>query len=852
MLKKYLLRKITAITLLMTLAITIICPFLFASQAIAANPPEISRVSPFTNNETIQIFGENLKDCEVYAWQPPTGNNTSKASVASSAQQLPAISALAAEPPKGSKKLTVVSSTYQAAFADASTVSGVSVIWVKNNGVYSKPWLANLPEIWSQSVTEAIAGERVQLYGQNLYDRNLSGKQIPTVYLKNTETNQIYKATWGLANDQEMPNQNEHKFEFILPPDTPAGQYDLWVHNGTGDVYGWSNKASIKILDKYDLIGYQLMEWNRTGVQTGNQEIDEKDIYRRTIDAPKDGDLIDSTKTIQTVIDQVYRHGGGVVQLAPGSFGITHTLELKPGVILRGSGKDATTITVAYGQKMDEYWPSIIPASRAAGAKGWAADYEPYLKGNGTPMIWVQKTAGMEDLQLIGGNGVGSLILVATADGTTAEKVFFNHIKADYNGQSALLANGSWTAQYQGIIVLSQTKQFTIWQSDIVAPNALNMLPSKHEYVRLIGNTFEVSPAQGSINTFVGSSYNSMFVENNFINGKRSFMSQMGYSGNWIFQNRSTGVGRGINGQEEFMSEYGSMSWYGQAAAIDSDSITVPAVTDAFPIKYGSGGNIKDNFNDMQLFIYVAEGRGLGQYRRVIAFEGGEFKLDEPWSVTPDTSTKFALLTASVHNMWVNNTTSEGDGISQFVYGAGIDNIIAGHEMLDNGGISMWALEFQTNADGTLKQGGVLAFNQVKNNVERYSGTNNSGIILWSQSGSNPYYKGKPYNIVGNLVRGNIITGSAEAAVLRNQTGATWRYWVNPAVQLSFDPTKTSGIQINGGLNIVEQNFIIGMPVGIRIRGDGEYNIIKSNRIDYSSTVTVLDETGKSYIIPLK
>ena len=64
-----------------------------------------------------------------------------------------------------------------------------------------------------------------------------------------------------------------------------------------------------------------------------------------------------------------------------------------------------------------------------------------------------------------------------------------------------------------------------------------------------------------------------------------------------------------------------------------------------------------------------------------------------------------------------------------------------------------------------------------------------------------------------------------------------------------FDPDRTSGIEINGGYNLVDNNFVVGMRVGIRVVGDGEANFVHNNRID-EVRVEVLDETGSSAVTP--
>lgn len=781
----------------------------------SAVPPEISRIGPADYKETMQIFGEGLQDSEIYNWQPVG----TQQEVMDSTYTLPQIAAVPTTPPAAAKKLAPLNPTVQVTAAQA-VYSGVSIVWLKNAAGYSEPRIANQPEIWSQSSADALPGERVQLFGQNLYVANI--QQIPLVILRNEQTNGLYQATWGLPNDQEMPNQNNHKFEFIVPGSIPAGSYQVFVHNGTGGVYGWSKPAALAIVASRDLIGMEVMAWNRVGVQTDLQTLTPAQV---AVVAPaNDEGLSDVTDSLQTAINNVAQAGGGIVELKAGTYGITRTLELKPGVVLKGAGQGATTLTVAYGKRLES----------------WTR------KPDDTPLVWIKTDAGLSDLHLLGGSGVSSLIVVQTFSSTPAKRVFMNRIDGEYGGSAKLLAGGNWVLQDQGILVLSGTEQLTIWQSKIVASSALRADSPRHVFTRLIGNHFEVSPRQGTINTVIKGMYNGMVAENTFLNGKRSFLSQLGFSSNWVFQNRSEGVGRGTNGQEEFMSEFGKANWLGQATSITDNTITVSAITYSYPLKYG--GTLATNSIGLEHYLYIAEGRGLGQYRKVKSISNdGVFTLDQPWSVMPDASTKFAWMNMAVHNLWVNNTAENGSGISQFIYGSGVDNIIAGHEMLNNGGFSLWALDYQKDANNNFKEYGVLAFNKIVNNINRFSGSHNAGMLIWSKSGQNTVYADRPYTILGNIVRGNIVAGSSEAALFKNQT---WIYW-NQAIpnSMNFDPSKASAIELNGGFNLVEQNFILGLPNGIRVRGNGAGNMLRNNRIDYTPT-PVLDETGSAIVNP--
>jgi len=827
--------------------------------------PAISRISPFAINETIQVFGEIPQRPDVYIWQPEEAFGTDGPA---DGFELPPF------PPPGAVRLTVIGFTPQVLYA-RSPISGVAVVWLQdaNTGHVSPPFPANRPEIWNVSSFEAVPGERLSLFGQHLFvDTNTVDKEIdrnyrytdlqaspPRAVIRNCESGGLLPLHWGLANDQDMPCQTRHKADLLVPPGTPAGTYELRFHNGTGGGLGWSEPAVIRIAERRDLIGNRLMAWNHAGLH--HPSIDAGMVVTEVVTVPADGDLSDSGPLIQAAIDRVHASGGGVVLLKAGSYGTTRTIAVKPGVILRGEGCGSTTLTVRFAGALTVAWPAIRTAARKGGARRWASGFEPLFRDEAasTPLVWLQTESGLEDMRLLSGPGTGCLVLVAAArydapapdeagaeaaaDADLCTRVFLNRVEGAYQGQPVLQQDGRWLPQYHGVVVFGRTREFTMWNCRITAPLALNMLSARHESARILNNYFEVTPRQGTINTFIGGAFHAMIAENTFVHGKRSLMSQMGFSNNWVFQNRSIGVGRGTNGQEEYMSEFGDSSWYGRAKEIRPDRVFIPELNDDYPLVFH--GTVGANLDELEHYLYVAKGKGLGQYRKIKSIASGVVALQKPWTVLPDERTEFALVNATVNNLWVNNNAENGGGLSQFIFGAGFDNIVAGHEMLNNGGISLWAFPYTRRPDGTLEKYGIVAFNQIVNSSCRFSSNQNAAIILWSKSGSRDDYSGEPSTILGNVIRGNVVAGTEEGALLKNQT---FRYWMlGKQPWLNFNPDKVCGIEVGGDNNLVEQNLLLGIPNGVFVRGTGSGNAVLHNRTEGRAGRELLDETGRAF-----
>ncbi len=815
---------------------------------VSVGPPEVTRVTSFHRKRPsphFLVFGENVGNATaVHVWYPCAGSKDKRLDeevIARAAANLPDRPKLPASPPKGSRKMPIERRFEQVLVVKANSGSAenaVGVVWVETPAGLSKPRVVNRAEIWSQSHRTAVPGEHLQIFGHHLIFR-FAG--TPRIVLRNTASGKLVKAAWADPQPQSMPYSMRFRLDAKLPDDVPAGTYELYIHNNTGNAHGWSNPVPVEIVERRDFIATMANLWNRQGVDAPKTTASPP--TRVKVSAEFADGAADATDAIQNAIQRVADAGGGVVVLPPGSYGVNRTIELLPEVVLRGAGRGATRLTVAPGAGLKRAWPDIEPARRGGdeartilgmqvpGLPGGAVDWEPFIKKAGlTPLVWIRNRGGLMDLTLESGPGVGMLALVARAEHeAVSEDVFFNRVAARFKGTQAV-STGPYIPRYHGVTVMAKTRRFTVYDCEFIAPTALAMLPAyRHEFTRLLANHFEASPRQASNCVVVKSLYHAMIEENTFLHGGRSLISQNGFAHNWVFQNVSEGIGRAGNGCEQFMSEYGKSMWTGRAAGVSRDGVTLPGDAER---------PATENFDEHDWFVYVMHGRGLGQYRRIASIDGNKVKLAEPWAATPDRQSHLALLNCTHHNLWINNTAKDGDGISQFAYGSAIENIIAGHLMMNNSGLNLHARK-RYDKDGEMIRYGVIAFNRLIGNQSRYAGNHDAAFKLWRVSGD--LY---PLTHLGNELRHNVAVGGGEAALYLNQYGDFWNQH-----NIDYKPRLAAGFEVQGGYNLVENNLVNGLPVGVRVtRGVG--NMVIDNRIDHVSTAEVVDESGNAVVKP--
>jgi hypothetical protein len=100
-----------------------------------------------------------------------------------------------------------------------------------------------------------------------------------------------------------------------------------------------------------------------------------------------------------------------------------------------------------------------------------------------------------------------------------------------------------------------------------------------------------------------------------------------------------------------------------------------------------------NNFNLYKgAFVYVLEGKGCGQYRKIIDGKGNTLVFDKQWDVELDETSVVSVHRSHDHTIFVNNEFSDG-GIALQIYGGGVENIIANNTATRAGGFVVTGLD---------------------------------------------------------------------------------------------------------------------------------------------------------------
>lgn len=794
------------------------------------NIPEISRITEFIRGGTLQIYGENIsKDTidsasAVYVWFPEgTGEET-----------LPGRAVMPETPPDSSLILKFDTVFNQVGYTAPSnlTKTGVAIVWVKNKYGISKPFRVNHPRIFNQSHITALRGDLIQFAGSclgSVMDNSIYGRRNKTLLLCSCDTGREFYIM-NSSDKNYTYNREAYVSEFIIPENVPDGDYEAYLHNGSGGEYGWSEPVRLNIHSGETLVEYFNNKWGDTVKRQRAVPECETVVLRADIS----GTETDMTNALQTAIDSL--KDGGIVRLTAGIYAVSKTIVVKPGVVLKGAGSGNTIIKVCDGILHTQDWNDVVFASRHNGMARWAVDWKERMLAE-TPAALIRLTTrcGIEDIGIEMGGGADIGILIADINSAEAEKVFINNVKVDGKYKN-VYNDGDYHASICAALcsVVSNT-DLTVYNSTFKALSPLNLLPARNRRVKLINNVFECSPAQVYESNAKGL-VDSLIIGNVFSNGRRSLLMQDGCSNNFFCQNRSVGVSRSGNAQEQYMSEHGMSIWHGCPSGAGDDYIII----DKLEEKSG-GETFAQRLEEYDNYLCVMDGRGFGQYRKVIGNDGDKVLIDRPWDVVPDSNTLLTLVQATCNNIWLNNNTEDGNGPTQFVWGGGLDNVIQGHEV-----VLSYALTFhsygccKTDARENPNQKCELhavAFNRLIGCQVKASGmglrTDATAIREEHSDEFLPRFK-RTYGLFGNVFQANAFEGSKGMCYLKNQ-------------QMWIEESYNSGIEIGGAYNLVERNYVAGYANAVKLRYDCEGNYFAKNQFLYCDNKFVFEARGNKF-----
>ena len=622
------------------LAIGLASLLLTATGIAGGAPPEVCRIQG-GNTKTIWGVGFDAQNTQVLALN--TVFDEPRALAALAAKVYSGRDLLPQKPPAGARPLKVlgveprgrvmavefVGHHDASGFYDATL--GPEVCWVVTPQGTSKPVLVRSAQPWWIYPDRASPGQRIRIFGRNISAR--------LVALKSSQTGKLLT-----LSDFGPGRHRLYECWARLPEDLPPGQYELYVHNGAGGEAGWGGPLPLTV--QLPLPASKL--W----------------LNVRDFGAKGNG-WDDDTEPLRKALVQAGQSGGAVVHLPPGRYVISATIWVPSGVTLQGAGKANSVIAVRDDRPMRFQLP---PEIEKAMPGHWV---HPPKQTNQAVMVWLRDHATMCDLALESGPGVWLGVLAA-------------HTCATIRRCSLRIVHGD----NQAIQVAWGSYGFTLQDCDIVGRGALFMMHGPHRQAYIGGNTMRCVPPGLHNNLFIRAFQGCVIEDNLLQDADRNWCSQLGVKGaktgnpansayHTILQGNilRNNIPRRHNSGEN-MYEAGGGFWHGPVQKADRKTVTV------------AGQPFTVDMSDT--FVLVLDGRGLGQYRRVISNTADTLTVDPPWDVVPDKTTYITVDGAYVETLWIDNTEEHTANWTGF-WGSNYGHVIDGHLLRDGEGLYFWA-----------------------------------------------------------------------------------------------------------------------------------------------------------------
>lgn len=515
-----------------------------------------------------------------------------------------------------------------------------TALWVETDSQSSFGWVINRPQVWWLSTDRAVPGERVRGFGRNLY-AGLPEKP-PLIFIKRDgESGRRCQFTGGgIDGDVTDPLSLTYETSFVLPPDTPPGQYKVWFHAGVGGKYGWSRPQEIEIVMPepssnfiVDVVSYG---------------------------AKADG-VADDTLAIVRAIKEVQEAGGGTVLLPAGTLLISNVITIPPYVNIRGAGMDATVIAINPRKDLQGLL-DIDLLQKNKSAQG----HVPYWNKDHRMLIWVQTRSRLSDFTInMDGLSSGCGVVLANGKAESQECVFERVGTIFHLPEHKISLAGKWISDVHPCRAYSSIRRVQVSRCRGFGVDV--EYGCKAWYCRGERN-FNSEGVNGSQIAF------SLIEENTIRNiySRRGIMGAGQYVA--LFRNRVEETWLLPGGGEHYLREGGYAKSYSVVSA-NTDKLAVHN-----PPEMGAEGWYRVD----DLTAVIALGKGKWQVRRVTGFVDGVYQMDRPWDILPDHTSTATIGPLQCRSLFVRNYS--GGGLNSLsLYMGNVEQIVAGHKLHHSG-----------------------------------------------------------------------------------------------------------------------------------------------------------------------
>ncbi|SES41973.1 glycosyl hydrolase family 28-related protein [Rhizobium sp. NFR03] len=364
-------------------------------------------------------------------------------------------------------------------------------------------------------------------------------------------------------------------------PDLPAGTYDIWMHNGHGGRFGWSGPLKLDVVAR--------SRW-------AMQEETVVDVAR--FGATADG-VTDDTGAIMRALQAAGAAAPATLSFAAGTYLVSETLVAPDDVTWLGAGMDRTEIRLR-----------TPLATAMIASTGRDAQFR-HLTFNADGRI------GRSPLLVLG----------------SARNIRLDHVRLDAWGAAALDAQDADGLVIQSSELIEDGSFYGNSRQVFLSDNRFRMTGDGESVVALWGG-HDFSMTGNTLTNADESREDGHGIGRFFVaQTHRGSMRNLYWGGN-VSRNAGPRDCEKVDcnkGEQICFEIYGSRLMTTDLVGASGAEITFRSLAD-MPEEVPGGRD-----------LVIVGGRGAGQHRHIVSGSGSTVRLEKPWTVMPDATSRFAL-----------------------------------------------------------------------------------------------------------------------------------------------------------------------------------------------------------------
>jgi hypothetical protein len=515
---------------------------------------------------------------------------------------------------------------------------GVMLVWPERDGQAGVPIRVNAPAAWWAWPCRVDPRQASEL---RVFGRNLSGfgQARPVV---------VYARENQSARTAEVSSRSPYELRVVLPEGLEPGRYQVWVHNGTGGRYGWSEPTAFEVSSPPVI----------------------PDRVVRVDDYIRRGTGV--SLAIRRAIRDVQSAGGGTVAFGAGAYVLDRPIIVPagPAVRLRGSGRGR-----------------------------WDPGLGKMIDPQGTATV-IRYPQGLPGLMVIDvqapGSRISDLAVICDSD---APRSAIRLDTRDLAVRRCLVVRTREDTPVVGIHSSYRgAANHVIESNTIYGVSYCVRVGDGSDYVKISDNVFRGSFNKGSTttsNAVVNHGGNQMILERCDFRGvdrthgkvlsRTCLLYRSSIRNTYIAQNTSSEVGQhpsvtgvdGNTGEQYIFHRQGEEGGHFNVAQASRTEISVEG---GLPAQVTAGGD---------WIVFITLGPGAGQWRTIVGrTDPGAAVLDRPWRVVPQPGSVAVIQQAFRHNIVYANTVDApidpGEGMKMvgvYFYMLAFENIVASNTL---------------------------------------------------------------------------------------------------------------------------------------------------------------------------